>query len=865
MRMLNVPLARTAAACFSLAAAVATAAPVEVVPVDGQPLGANITRVVDALAMLGAPLPPELVTDLRAAVTERDAAALQELIDRHAVFVVSLNPEFRVKVERGPGPAVLQQAAYTPLLVKVINESATASRLNISSPQAGPVYAGPALAILQRQAQTELKDNENVEGRSDRFLNVEMFSRRPLTPELSGLQVEYAVALVASSESGMREATIGFDVGEGTADLGFRGELPVLFSIRPAIRVPLSVRDVDGTRTTARITIRDRFGRVYPSQAKRLAPDFFFQPHIYRSDGEFVLLPPGDFLMEYSRGPEYRVLRKQIHVAAAKPSAVSKSTPADAAAPADRAARKTGTAKSGTAKSASLPPAAEPVELSLERWVNPRDYGFYSGDHHIHGAGCSHYDNPTKGVTPQDMFRQVRGEGLNVGCVLTWGPCYDFQRNYFSPVADAVSEPLTVLKYDVEVSGFGSAALGHVCLLNLKDQTYPGSDGTKVKGWPTWTVPVLRWCKEQGGVTGYPHSALHVQPAAEAERLLEGHDADGDGVLSRDEAAGALLAEPFQMVDEDGNAELSERELLRSADRAADRLPNLAVPALNGGGAMEIFVSTVEGVCDFISAMDTARIPEWNTWYHLMNCGFPLKLSGETDFPCMSSRRVGQGRVYVQLGDVERVDFGDWCDGIAAGRSYVSDGYAHALTFTVADRSAGDDLEISRPQTLPVRATVAFAPQTPVGVAYGTLFPAVGRRMLGDTVHLHAPRSTEFVSGGQRRVEVVVNGQAVHSVDVPADGRPHEIECEIEVSQSSWVALRQFPQLHTNPVSVLLAGQPIRASRDSALWCAESVRRLWKNRSRFISDGEKKEAKAAYDRAIATYLKIAAETVEEVR
>ena len=46
--------------------------------------------------------------------------------------------------------------------------------------------------------------------------------------------------------------------------------------------------------------------------------------------------------------------------------------------------------------------------------------------------------------------------------------------------------------------------------------------------------------------------------------------------------------------------------------------------------------------------MDTARLLEWNCWYHLMNCGFPLKVSGETDFPCMSGTRVGQGRVYVQ-------------------------------------------------------------------------------------------------------------------------------------------------------------------------------------------------------------------------
>ena len=60
------------------------------------------------------------------------------------------------------------------------------------------------------------------------------------------------------------------------------------------------------------------------------------------------------------------------------------------------------------------------------------------------------------------------------------------------------------MKYDIEVSGFGSEALGHVCLLNLKEQIYPGANGSK--GWPTWTMPVLRWTKEQGGVGGYAHS-----------------------------------------------------------------------------------------------------------------------------------------------------------------------------------------------------------------------------------------------------------------------------------------------------------------------------------------------------------------------
>ena len=105
---------------------------------------------------------------------------------------------------------------------------------------------------------------------------------------------------------------------------------------------------------------------------------------------------------------------------------------------------------------------------------------------------------------------------MNVGCVLTWGPCYDYQRRFFGPRPDGLSEPLTLIKYDVEVSGFGSQALGHVCLLNLRDQTYPGSEGTATKGWPTWTTPVLRWAKGQGAVTGYAHSGsgLEIEPAA---------------------------------------------------------------------------------------------------------------------------------------------------------------------------------------------------------------------------------------------------------------------------------------------------------------------------------------------------------------
>ena len=791
--------------------------------VDGQPLGANAKRLISALEYLGRPLAEKNSRDLKAAAEARDAEKIQQILDKLVLFVVDLNPEVRVKVRRGPGSTTLQQGGFTPMLVKVINSSTVAGRLQIVSPQAGAVYSGAAISTLKRMAQTELNDNENKKGASDRFLDVEMFRSPPMTDGLSGLMVEYAIALIYSSESGKREATIGFDVGAGTQDLGFRGEVPVLFDVNPASLVNLSIKDEDGSPTSARLIFRDKQGHVYPSQVKRLAPDLFFQPQIYRHNGGTVLLPPGKLSLEYNRGPEYEVLTKEIDIPAGKPM---------------------------------------DLEISLKRWVDPMKYGFYNGDHHIHAAGCAHYTSPTEGVTPEDIFLQVKGEGLNVGCILTWGYGWDYQRSFFSPEADKLSEPLTLIKYDMEISGFGSAAMGHVCLLNLKNQVYPGSDG-KMENWPSWTIPVLRWCKEQGGVTGYPHSSLRISPENSAKETLTALDADKNGQLTKKEVGKNVLPAAFDKIDSDQSLSLSLAELIFTSNVVVDQLPNLAIPSMMGGGALEIFVSTPEGVCDFISAMDTHRIGEWNTWYHLMNCGFPLKVSGETDYPCMSSRRVGQGRVYVQMGKVDKIDYQQWITGVAKGQSYVSDGYAHALKFEVnGERPGRADVTLEKAGRVEVTATVSFAAELPKAVAYGQITPAEGRRVVGDTVTLHADRSYETVKGGTRLVEIVVNGQAVASKYVPADGKAHDLKFQLPVDQSSWIALRHFPQLHTNPVNVIVGGKPIRASRESALYCAEAVKRLWKNRSKRISEPEKAAANKAYQRAIKTYEKRAAVAAE---
>jgi hypothetical protein len=351
------------------ASTVVSAQEMEAIAVEGQPLGANVERVVKALESLGAPLPGETARALAQAVAARDDSALQRLLDAHVLLAVTINPEERVKVGRGPSTAVLQQAGYTPVLVKVVNEAGTTKRLRITSPQSGPITAGAADLSMERQDQRHLKDGEVRGGAPGRFLQVEMVTAQPMTANLSGLRVEYALALVYSSESGKREATIGFDVGQGTQDLGFRGELPVLFDVRPAVPVSMRVRDHDGTPTIGHFTFRDRGGRIYPPQPKRVAPDLFFQTQVYRGFGEVVLLPPGPVRVTYGRGPEYRQKSHELIVP-----------------------------DHGDAT----------VDVSLERWINPAAHGFYSGDHHIHAAGCAHYTEPTQGVEPKEMLRQVK-------------------------------------------------------------------------------------------------------------------------------------------------------------------------------------------------------------------------------------------------------------------------------------------------------------------------------------------------------------------------------------------------------------------------------------------------------------------------
>ena len=122
------------------------------------------------------------------------------------------------------------------MLLKILNFSGSTARLQVKSVQAGAVFNGAAKLSMERQQQT-LFLNKQQQQFTDSFLEIELHQAPPMTRNLSGLEAEYVILLIASSQSGKREAVLKFDLGDGTADLENRSELPVLLDVRPSVPV----------------------------------------------------------------------------------------------------------------------------------------------------------------------------------------------------------------------------------------------------------------------------------------------------------------------------------------------------------------------------------------------------------------------------------------------------------------------------------------------------------------------------------------------------------------------------------------------------------------------------------------------------
>lgn len=735
--------------------------------VERQPFVANVKRVVEAMEYLGEPFSRADKRFLEKAYDEPDAARaiadIQIVLDRRSLINVDISPESRVKVSRGKADAVLTERGWQSYLVKVRNEAGVTAQLKAASPNALPVYArGQNTNIPGGFSLDPIPEQKISPGEiADRWLELAMFDKQPLEPNLSGLNVEYRIIQLHSRDRGRREARISFNVGQGSQDIGFRNDVAILFTCRPSSDVTLRVRDERGEPTVASFLIQDKQARIYPAKTKRLAPDFSFQPQVYREDGERIRLPPGEYTVDVTRGPEYLTQRRTLKVVEGE--------------------------------------RGQEWSFQLKRWVNPAAARWYPGDHHIHAAGCSHYEAPTQGVLPKDIIRHIRGEALSVGDVLTWGPCYYFQKQFFEAKVNELSTPDNLMRYDVEISGFPSSHTGHLALLGLTNQEYPNTK--RIEDYPSWSLPILKWAKAQGAIVGFAHSGWGLEVKSQ-------------------------------------------------------ELPNYETPPFDGIGANEYIVDVTHDAVDFISTVDTPFVWELNIWYHTLNSGFRTRIAGETDFPCIYGERVGMGRSYVRLDG--KLDYRAWTHGLRDGRAYVSDGRSHLMDFTVNNLALGtEDSELRLEKSGTVRVGAKVAARLELRADKSLRARSYDQQPFWD---LERARIGETREVG---IEAIVNGRPVATKNILADGQTRNVVFDLPIERSSWIALRILPSSHTNPVFVTVADRPVRASRRSAEWCLKAVDKCWSQKSPKISPPERAAAAEAYEHARQVYRRRLAESEVE--
>jgi hypothetical protein len=775
--------------------------------VEPQPLLAQAIRLQEALSFLGSSLSPEdahrLVALQQLPISQEITLRVQQILDPYCLAIIDINPESRVKVTRGQAAARLIQGGWVSFLVRINNEAGVTAPLEVESPNAATPLFAPS--FNPRVEEKKMLSPGQV---ANRFLEMQIYRNRPLLPTLSGLKVEYAVLQIYCKASGQKEADIGFNVGQGTQDLGFRNTISILFRITRSVKVALHVKDEDGSGTMASFVITDGIERIlddslntfakadfrlvaaqrefmsffetlkgvhppnplvgiYPLPSRRVAaydeyPDFFFQPQVYRADGEHVQLPPGKYNVTFTRGPEY-ISQKMI---------------------------------------LSIPSGLDSFDayFTLKRWINMARLGWYSGDHHIHAAGCSHYDSPEEGVKPGDMWRQILGEDVNVAAVLAWGPSWYHQKMFFTGHDDPLSTHKNIMRNDVEVSGFPSSHAGHVDLLRLKENDYPGT--TTIEQWPSWTLPVLTWAKSQDAVVGYAHSGWGLEPI-----------------------------EP------------------------TTDLPNYILPKMDGIGANEYVVTVTQNLVDFYSAGNTPAPWELNMWYHTLNCGFTTRLSGETDFPCIFDERVGMARSYFK--PEGSLNYDNYVSAIQKGRCYVSDGRSHIIDFFVNDVEMGTNdskLSLNGKQVVTIKAkVVANLPEN-----QDEIDAAIARSRLTEQPYWHIERA-RIGTTQKVRVELIINGKPVDTIEIKADANWKDVKFSYPIANSSWIALRIYPSSHTNPIFIMVDGKPIHVLK-SAEWCRQAVDQCWMKKQTNIRPAEHPAADAAYEKARKVYEKIIAES-----
>jgi hypothetical protein len=499
---------------------------------------------------------------------------------------------------------------------------------------------------------------------------------------------------------------------------------------KPSGRVRVRITDEMGQPTPVRLYVRAADGKAYAPQGSEL----FYYPldpdgdregfYVAGPDTEFPA-PAGELRLVAVKGIEYRIQERVLTVA---------------------------------------PGQTTEVNLSMERWTNWRQRGWYTGENHFHANyNGSYYQRPS------ESLQWLEAEDLNAANMIVANASGAFihDKEFFNGSVHRISKPAYVLYWGQEYRN--SDPLGHMAFLNIRKQVPPSY--TSVIGsnspydFPLNTMAAIE-ARKQGGVVTYVHPM---------------------GAATRDVFDTSL-------------------------------------------GAKESPVTAALDALDGIDIMPFGE-PAYELWYRLLNSGFRLVPGGGTDsFTNWRgiNRLPGAARQYVEVGGAMNWD--RWIERYRQGRTFVTNG--PLLEFEVNGQPMGGELRV--PQGGPY--TVKLSASVTAGVPL-------------------------------ERIEFVQNGRLIERKDLAENDRVARLEKSVEVSRSSWFAVRvtgrpcrsldsrELPSAHSSPVYVLVGAKPVLVREDLELMI-RWVDRLWaylEERNNYGPGDNRERARRMFDEARAHY------------
>ena len=363
------------------------------------------------------------------------------------------------------------------------------------------------------------------------------------------------------------------------------------------------------------------------------------------------------------------------------------------------------------------------VTYSMERFIDMRESGWYSGDVHVHIA----HDGGFFDLDPSDAHRMGRAEDLQ------FVNCLD-NEYFFTGMSDAVSTGDCVVYMSEEQRHI---AYGHCSLPGLRHLIEPCSSV-----WGTMLIDIA--------------DSVHAQ----------------DGPLM-------IYAHPVTTYDFDSMEEWPGSGLCR-----------------------ELPVDVITGRVDALEVMSYSNIDggiELDMWYRLLNCGFRMPPCAGTDAVTnrLHDPPMGGYRVYVAH-EGEAPDIYQWLEGLAAGRTFVTNGPLFTDFTVEGSLESGDSLDVH---------TATY--DVTVDVTAECVFP-------------------------MERIDIVMNGAVVGIIFPGTDPGLISGTVDFPISTSCWIAARAVGRAgewvtigedlfaHTGPVYIEMDAEPV-CRIESALYFVEWI------------------------------------------